>query len=107
MGWLHRNRARLTLEVVKAVVGAIGGERVAIRFSPYAGFQGSEKTDFLELYTYLITELKKKDVRFAYLSLVEATGDPGALIWNDKKIHQDKTLDFILEEWDNLSPVIV
>ncbi|CAL5868328.1 uncharacterized protein PFLUO_LOCUS2552 [Penicillium psychrofluorescens] len=101
------NRARLTLEVVKAVVGAIGGERVAIRFSPYAGFQGSEKTDFRELYTYLITELKKMNVRFAYLSLVEATGDPGALIWNDKKIHQDKTLDFILEEWDNLSPVIV
>lgn len=105
MGWPHRNRAGLTLEVVKAVVRAIGGERVAIRFSPYAGFQGSEKTDFLELNTYLIMELKKMNARFAYLSLVEATGDPGALIWNDKKIPQDKSLDFILEEWDNLSAV--
>lgn len=80
---------------------------MAIRFSPYAGFQGSEKTDYLELYAYLIEELKKMDVKFAYLSLVEATGDPGALIWNDEAIHQDKTLDFILEAWNNLSPVIV
>ncbi|KAJ5938609.1 hypothetical protein N7466_001743 [Penicillium verhagenii] len=101
------NRSRLTLEVVRAVVQAIGAEKVAIRFSPYAGFQGSEKTDYLELYTYLLTELKKMNVKFAYLSLVEATGDPGALIWNDKAIHQEKSLDFILDEWNNLSPVIV
>ncbi|KAJ5711412.1 hypothetical protein N7488_005568 [Penicillium malachiteum] len=101
------NRSRLTLEVVKAVVEAIGAEKVAIRFSPYAGFQGSEKSDYVELYTYLISELKKMNVQFAYLSLVEATGDPGTLIWDQKQIHEGKTLDFILEAWDNLSPVIV
>ncbi|KAJ5261007.1 hypothetical protein N7478_011602 [Penicillium angulare] len=100
-------RARLTLEVVKAVVQAVGAERVALRLSPYAGFQGSEKADFLPLYTYIIDELKKMNVQFAYLSLVEATGDPGALIWNDKNIHQGKSLNFILESWNNLSPVIV
>ncbi|KAJ5637097.1 Aldolase-type TIM barrel [Penicillium lividum] len=101
------DKSRLTLEVVRAVVQAIGAEKVAIRFSPYAGFQGSEKADYRELYTYLITELKKMDVKFAYLSLVEATGDPGTLIWNDKAIHQEKSLDFILKAWDNLSPVVV
>ncbi|KAL3468929.1 NADH:flavin oxidoreductase NADH oxidase family protein [Aspergillus californicus] len=101
------NRSRLTLAVVKAVVEAIGAERVAIRFSPYAGFQGSEKTDSVELYSHLVAELKKMDVKFAYLSLVEATGDPGVMIRGEKEINIGKTLDFILEAWDNLSPVIV
>lgn len=101
------NRSRLTLQVVKAVVQAIGAEKVAIRFSPYAGFQGSEKTDFIELYTHLITELKKMNAKFAYLSLVEATGDPGALVRGEKPINIGKTLDFILELWDNYSPVMV
>jgi NADPH2 dehydrogenase len=85
----------------------IGAEKVAVRFSPYAGFQGSEKTDFIKLYTYLIMELKKMNVNFAYLSLVEATGDPGALIRDEKVINVGKTLDFILEAWDNYSPVVV
>lgn len=101
------NRSRLTLEVVKAIVKAIGAEKVAIRFSPYAGFQGSEKTDSVELYTHLITELKKMNVKFAYLSLVEATGDPGALLRDEKAINVGKTLDFILDVWDNYSPVMV
>lgn len=101
------NRARLTLEVVKAVVEAIGAEKVAIRFSPYAGFQGSEKTDVEELYTYIINELKNMDAKFAYLSLVEATGDPGVIALGHKMINGGKTLDFILRAWNNLSPVIV
>lgn len=34
------NRARFTLEVVDAVVKAIGPERVGIRLSPWSTFQG-------------------------------------------------------------------
>jgi NADPH2 dehydrogenase len=101
------NRARLPLEVIRSVADAIGAERTAFRFSPYAGFQGSEKADAQELYTYLVNELKKMDYKFAYMSLVEATGDPGALVRGDKQINQGKTLDFLLEAWDNTSPVIV
>ncbi|KPM46399.1 hypothetical protein AK830_g100 [Neonectria ditissima] len=101
------NRSRLTLEVVKAVVEAIGAQRVALRLSPYAAFQGSEKPDAHELFTHLIGQLKEMKANFAYLSLVEATGDPGAIIFDGKEANQGKTLDFILESWDNLSPVLV
>lgn len=101
------NRCRLTLEVVKAVSEAIGAERVAVRVSPFAGFQGSEKSDIKELYTYLIGALKNMNRKFAYLSLVEARGDPAVLLFNGKKINQEKTLDFILEAWDNHTPVLV
>jgi NADPH2 dehydrogenase len=101
------NRSRLLLEVVKAVVNEIGAERVALRMSPYAAFQGAEKTDIEGQYLYIITELKKMNVPLAYLSLVESTGDPGAIAFNGKTVNQGKTLDFILEAWDNRSPVIV
>lgn len=101
------NRARLVLEVVKAVADAIGANRVALRLSPYAAFQGAEKSDIHGQYTYVIEELKKMDTPLAYLSLVEATGDPGALIFGGKTVNQGKTLDFILEAWNNRSPVIV
>ncbi|KAF7560167.1 hypothetical protein G7046_g3975 [Stylonectria norvegica] len=101
------NRSRLTLEVIKAVVDTIGAERVAFRFSPYAGFQGSEKPDAHELFTYLIEQLKQMNVKFAYMSLVEAAGDPGALIFGGDHPNTGKKLDFMLEAWNNLSPVIV
>lgn len=101
------NRARLLLTVIKVVADAIGADRVALRLSPYAAFQGAEKGDIHGQYLYIIEELKKMDTPLAYLSLVEATGDPGALIFGGKTVNQGKTLDFILEAWNNRSPVIV
>ncbi|KAH0443777.1 nadh: flavin oxidoreductase nadh oxidase family protein [Colletotrichum camelliae] len=102
------NRSRLTLEVTKAVVEAIGAEKVGIRLSPYASFQGAESSNIHEQYGYLVSELKKMNAPFAYLSLVEARGDPAKLLLpsQDPSIEQ-QTLDFILDIWDNLSPVIV
>ncbi|KAK1703332.1 NADH:flavin oxidoreductase/NADH oxidase [Colletotrichum lupini] len=102
------NRARLLLEVIKAVVEVIGAEKVALRLSPYASFQGAESSDIHGQYTYIVKELKKMNVPFAYLSLVEARGDPAKLLntTHDPKIAQ-QTLDFILDIWDNLSPVVV
>jgi len=101
------NRARLLLEVVKAVSAEVGSKRVGLRLSPYASFQGSESSDIQGQYTYIINELKKIGP-LAYLSLVEARGDPAKLLAPDNDASTDaKTLDFILEIWNNLSPVIV
>ncbi|ENH74399.1 Putative 12-oxophytodienoate reductase 11 [Fusarium oxysporum f. sp. cubense race 1] len=99
------NRSRLALEVAKAVVDAVGAENVAIRLSPYASFQGAQKSDAKSQYLYLVQELKKLG-SLAYLSLVEAKGDP-AIFFANASAEDDKTLDFILEAWNNQSPVIV
>ncbi|KAH6687196.1 NADH:flavin oxidoreductase/NADH oxidase [Plectosphaerella plurivora] len=101
------NRARLLLMTVKAVVEAIGAEKVGIRLSPYASYQNSESSDIIGQYTYVIDELKKMNVPFAYLSLVEARGDPDKLGMEQDPSTDHQTLDFILEKWDNLSPVVV
>ncbi|CAK7234968.1 hypothetical protein SBRCBS47491_009130 [Sporothrix bragantina] len=101
------NRARLTLEVIKAVSAAIGPEKVAVRFSPYAGFQGVAKDDIEEVYTYLVKQIKQMSPSFAYLSLVEARGDPNHVVLGHKLINESKTLDFLLKAWDNFAPVVV
>ncbi|KAM0081720.1 hypothetical protein ACKRZS_006108 [Fusarium odoratissimum] len=100
-----QNRSRLALEVAKAVVDAVGAENVAIRLSPYASFQGAQKSDAKSQYLYLVQELKKLG-SLAYLSLVEAKGDP-AIFFANASAEDDKTLHFILEAWNNQSPVIV
>lgn len=105
-GGSTENRARLVLEVVKAVADAIGADRVALRLSPYAAFQNAEKGDIHGQYLYILEEIKKMQVRLAYLSLVEATGDPGAMLFGGKEVNQGKTLDFLFEAWDNWSPII-
>ncbi|KAH6896511.1 NADPH dehydrogenase [Thelonectria olida] len=109
------NRARFLLEVIKAVVEEIGAERTALRLSPFATFQGSYSSDTWEQTGYIIRELKKAGYKLAYISLVEPRGNPANLGIvptqpSDavKPFEQkEQNLEFILEEWDNQSPVIV
>ncbi|KAJ1326131.1 NADPH2 dehydrogenase [Microdochium nivale] len=101
------NRARLYIEVIKAVSDAIGPEHVGLRLSPYAGYQGAVKSDVLEQYSYLVRELKKLDLPLAYISLVEARGDPAVLFLGAEQLHEGKTLDFILDIWAGQSPVLI
>lgn len=101
------NRSRLVLEVVKAVTEAIGSDRVGLRLSPYASFQGAEASDIIAQYSYIIEQLKSLPQPLAYLSLVEARGDPAKLLSPEQSDSEQQTLDFILDVWDNRSPVIV
>lgn len=69
------NRARLTLEVVQAIVDAWSSDRVGIRLSPITHNTGNTPLDsnVMALYGYLIQQLNRLDL--AYLHVVEgATG---------------------------------
>ncbi|CCH59952.1 hypothetical protein TBLA_0C01370 [Henningerozyma blattae CBS 6284] len=71
------NRARFTLEVVDAIVDAIGAERTAIRLSPYntfGGMSGGYDPTLLAQYAYVIGELEKRAIngkRLAFLDIFE------------------------------------
>ena len=70
------NRARFTLEVVDALVEAVGTDKVGIRFSPYGTFGTMSGQDPLIVaqYAYVIGELEKRardGKRLAYIHLVE------------------------------------
>ncbi|CAL9727567.1 NADPH dehydrogenase 2 [Monosporozyma unispora] len=71
------NRSRFTLEVVDAVVEAVGAEKVGIRFSPFCDFggvSGSSNPLILAQYAHVIGEIEKRGKegkRLAYIHLVE------------------------------------
>ncbi|KAG1549829.1 hypothetical protein G6F51_002822 [Rhizopus arrhizus] len=65
------NRARFSLEVVDAVVDAIGPERTAIRFSPGGSFQGMGDEDPVKTWSYLTSSLQEKHSQLAYVHFIE------------------------------------
>ena len=70
------NRCRLTLEVTRAIVDAIGGGRTGIRLSPITPANGiGQDSDAQGLYTHLVAQLAP--LGLAYCHVVEgATGGP-------------------------------
>lgn len=80
------NRARLLLEVVQAVTGAVGAGRVGIRLSPVTPANDAFDPDPQPLFDYLVRELA--GFNLAYVHLIEgATGGPRELV--------DRPFDYI------------
>ena len=72
------NRARLLLEVVRAITQAIGAERVGIRLSPVTPANDAFDPDPQPLFDYVVRELA--GFKLAYLHLIEgATAGPREL----------------------------
>jgi len=62
------NRARFVLEVVEAVIGAIGKDRVGIRLSPFGVFNDMPLYDALAAdYTYLAQQLNTRGLVYIHL----------------------------------------
>lgn len=92
------NRSRLAVEVVKAVVAAVGGARTAIRLSPFSQFQDMRMADPVPQFTDI---LKKIDpLNLAYVHVVE----PRISGITDVKV-DNESLDFVYENFSQ--PVIV
>jgi N-ethylmaleimide reductase len=68
-----KNRARLLLEVTRAIVDAIGGGRTGIRLSPVTPANDAFDADPQPLFEYVVKHLAK--LNLAYLHIIEgATG---------------------------------
>lgn len=73
-----KNRARLLLEVTRAIVDAIGGGRTGIRLSPVTPANDAFDADPQPLFEYVVKQLAK--LNLAYVHVIEgATGGPRAL----------------------------
>lgn len=64
------NRSRFIDEIMKAVVAAVGPERVGLRLSPWSLFQGMKLTDPISQFSDIIKRASK--LNLAYLHLVES-----------------------------------
>ena len=77
-GGSMENRARLLLEVTRAVCDAVGGERTGIRLSPVTPANDIEDADPQPLFELLVRELAT--LNLAYVHIIEgATGGPREL----------------------------
>jgi len=63
------NNCRFTLEIMQALIAAIGGDRVGIKLSPLQPYAGVIINDPVATFTYLIEELNKMD--FAFVELMK------------------------------------
>ncbi|CCD24901.1 alkene reductase NDAI_0E00850 [Naumovozyma dairenensis CBS 421] len=98
------NRARFTLEVVDALIEAVGPERVGIRLSPwgrYGGMSGSADPTLLSQFCYVVGELEKRakaGKRIAFIHLVEPRVTD---LFSDSTAvpEDDGTNDFIYSIW--------
>ncbi|KAJ7155101.1 hypothetical protein C8R46DRAFT_1116989 [Mycena filopes] len=65
------NRARFTLEIIDAIVAAIGASRTSLRLSPWSPFQEMGMADPLPTFSYVVAQLASRHPDLAYLHLVE------------------------------------
>jgi N-ethylmaleimide reductase len=72
------NRARLLLEVVRAVTSAVGGGRTGIRLSPVTPANDAYDSDPQPLFEHVVRQLAGLDLAYVHI-IVGATGGPREL----------------------------
>lgn len=75
-GGSMENRARLTLEVVDAVIAEWSPSRVGVRLSPKGNANGLEPADGEAMVLYLAAELNKRGIAYVHLSEPDWFGGP-------------------------------
>ncbi|KAK4047250.1 hypothetical protein OIV83_005554 [Microbotryomycetes sp. JL201] len=90
------NRSRFALETIKAVTGAVGQDRTAIRFSPHSPFQDMKMSepDLRETFTYLLATIKRDFPDLAYVHLTQPRIAGG---FDNKEADDGESIDFLLE----------
>jgi NADPH2 dehydrogenase len=92
-------RSRFGLEVARAVVDAVGADRVGIRLSPFSSFQGMKMSEPVPQFTHFITGLK--ELKLAYIHVVESR------ISGNAETETTDKIDFAVEAWGKTSPVLI
>ncbi|TFK90893.1 NADH:flavin oxidoreductase/NADH oxidase [Polyporus arcularius HHB13444] len=89
------NRCRFALEVIDAVVAAVGAKKTAFRISPWSTFQDMRMEDPILTFTYLVSQVLERHPDIAYLSVVE----PGLAGGIDIEARQGESNDFLRKLW--------
>ncbi|EDK41660.1 hypothetical protein PGUG_05758 [Meyerozyma guilliermondii ATCC 6260] len=97
------NRARFVLELVDHMISIVGADKLGIRLSPWATFQGMPSIHGeihpLTTYSYILHELEKraeKGNRLAYVSLVEPRVNGNLDVDKQEQVGSN---DFVEDVW--------
>ncbi|KAI9572320.1 hypothetical protein HD554DRAFT_2015787 [Boletus coccyginus] len=91
----EHGRTRFARELIDAVVGAVGQDRVGIRISPWSTYQDMGMPDPRPTFACLVTALRDKHPKLAYLHVIE----PRVGGSEDITPHPDGNNDFLREIW--------
>ena len=91
------NRSRLINDIMKAVVDAVGPERVGLRLSPWSTFQGMGMKDPIPQFANIIDKANQSNL--AYIHLVESR------VSGSEDCASRERLDFAYKLWDG--PLLV
>ncbi|KAJ3486698.1 hypothetical protein NLI96_g4054 [Meripilus lineatus] len=90
------NRARFPLEIIDAIVNAVGtAKKVAIRLSPWETFQGMRMKDPIPTFSYLVSEIAKRHPDFAYVHVIEARFSGGT----EREVPEGEGNEFLQNIW--------
>ncbi|EIW56407.1 NADH:flavin oxidoreductase/NADH oxidase [Trametes versicolor FP-101664 SS1] len=89
------NRCRFALEVIDAVVEAVGPTKTGFRLSPWSTFQDMRMDDPVPTFTYLVSEVVETHPDLAFIHLVE----PGVGGGSDIEAKAGESNDFIRKLW--------
>ncbi|KEY64544.1 hypothetical protein S7711_03610 [Stachybotrys chartarum IBT 7711] len=95
------NRSRFHIEVTKAVISAVGADKLGMRLSPYSDFNAMLMEDPNPTFKYLEEQLKP--LGLAYLHLIEARIRGN----DDAECGGQQTVAWMIEAWENVSPVLI
>ena len=68
-GGTIENRVKFPMQVLDAVIGVFGKDRVGVRLSPYGTFNDMSDSNPVELFTYVIDQLNQRQI--AFLDMIE------------------------------------
>lgn len=94
------NRARFAIEVTRAIVEAVGAERVGVKLSPWSQYLGmGTMEELVPQFEYLITQLRRLNI--AYLHLANSR-------WLDEeKPHPDPHHEVFVRAWGQSTPILL
>lgn len=89
------NRVRFLLEVVDAVVKAIGPTKVGVRLSPWSDYNEMGMRDPIPTFSYLVSRLTELHPTLAYIHVIE----PRVSGLGDRNVRVGESNDFIRNIW--------
>jgi len=92
------NRNRFALEVLDAIMKAIGPRKVGIRISPWSHFQEMGMTDPVPQFTHLVQSIANNHPDMAYIHVIEPRVN-GSEDRNLAEIGQHESNDFLRKIW--------
>ncbi|KAJ7437462.1 hypothetical protein B0H11DRAFT_2294323 [Mycena galericulata] len=97
-GGSPENRSKFSLEVLDAVVAAVGPKKTGIRMSPWNRFQNMGMEDPRPTFAYLVSQIAQRHPDLAYIHLVEPRVDSSV---TRDSVPDGWSNDFLREIWNS------